>query len=665
MFGSLLDAYTVRKIAPRLIVAVIGINLSIYLCVAAVDVTNIIGGGLGDLLREPFHASEAFKNPEIPGTKFNAVVGGAGIVGIVGTGAVVGAAAAGGTAVGATGIMATIAGGAFGTVALGGLAALGMFLLVAMISVALIALAIAATVIIRYGAIIILTIISPVAIAMLVLPGTEKYFKQWWDIFMKVLIMYPIIAVLFAISDILASILMVTLVQKGDLSALIGIFIVILALYAPLFMIPFAFKLAGGIIGGVYDFANKNGVAKVGEKVGNWKKNPNSWYGKAANKRRGDRRASGATFDQQMSGLGGGLRNKYKGKSFRAGRRDALTYGATSKVLADVEQAEKENEAAKAVGIDDDQAQIVRLMSMGYSRSQSAAMAQTIAAERWASDDPENRDAANFAGIDDSSMNGHLKQADELIKGVGKQVAGVMAIKAIAPTKTGWTDPEEMMDNINSVAGDDRSLAKHLLGYALDGQEKAGRVDNSAFGYSVGMEELENNHRIDGDTTLDDDGKRADKTKSRERLDHAAIKKSGSGKIISMHEKAAQNLLGNPNSNAVMADLRAAQAEVTRAEAAGETDNWMAANVRVERETARLTNIYDLVQQASPEIAEKFADNVLSQKSHVDEAGRTVSVLESIGDMRGNPDEHPEFAKMRRDFKEREYEAGRNREEQQ
>ena len=77
MFDSLFDAYTVRKIAPRLIVAVIGINLSIYLCVIAVDVTNIIGGGLGDLLREPFHRSASFSNPEIPGTGLNVAIGSA------------------------------------------------------------------------------------------------------------------------------------------------------------------------------------------------------------------------------------------------------------------------------------------------------------------------------------------------------------------------------------------------------------------------------------------------------------------------------------------------------------------------------------------------------------------------------------------------------------
>ena len=132
------------------------------------------------------------------------------------------------------GFLGAISAGAFGLVG-GAFFAILAFLLAVVLSVALIALAIAATIIIRYGAIIIMTIISPIAIALLVLPGTEKYFKQWWDIFMKVLIMYPIIAVIFAVSDILASIFMVTLVQKGNIEGFVAIFIVVLTLYAPLF----------------------------------------------------------------------------------------------------------------------------------------------------------------------------------------------------------------------------------------------------------------------------------------------------------------------------------------------------------------------------------------------------------------------------------------------
>ena len=49
-----LDAYAVRKAVPRILIAVIGINLSIYLCLAAVDITNVIGRGIAGLITTPF-----------------------------------------------------------------------------------------------------------------------------------------------------------------------------------------------------------------------------------------------------------------------------------------------------------------------------------------------------------------------------------------------------------------------------------------------------------------------------------------------------------------------------------------------------------------------------------------------------------------------------------
>ena len=62
----MLDAYTVRKAIPRIVLAVIAINLSIYLCVAAIDITNIIGHGLGNLITGPFLDNKAYGRVQLP-----------------------------------------------------------------------------------------------------------------------------------------------------------------------------------------------------------------------------------------------------------------------------------------------------------------------------------------------------------------------------------------------------------------------------------------------------------------------------------------------------------------------------------------------------------------------------------------------------------------------
>ena len=44
--GGLIDAYSAKKIIPRLLIAAIAINLSIYIVALAVDITNIVGQGI-------------------------------------------------------------------------------------------------------------------------------------------------------------------------------------------------------------------------------------------------------------------------------------------------------------------------------------------------------------------------------------------------------------------------------------------------------------------------------------------------------------------------------------------------------------------------------------------------------------------------------------------
>src|SRR3990167_5858184 len=83
----MLDAYTVRKAVPRILLAVIGINLSIYLCIAAIDITNVIGRGLGDLLTAPFLQNSAYDRIAIPDNATNSVVGIFGLFSLIGIGA--------------------------------------------------------------------------------------------------------------------------------------------------------------------------------------------------------------------------------------------------------------------------------------------------------------------------------------------------------------------------------------------------------------------------------------------------------------------------------------------------------------------------------------------------------------------------------------------------
>lgn len=215
-----MDAYTLRKIAPRILLAVIGINLSIYLCIAAIDVTNIIGDGVGALIMEPFDTDKLINH--VKGDVSNTI--GMGVLAAIGViGGAVWAALAG-------------IGSIFTILGIGALLGFVILLVLAF----------------RQALLILLTILSPVAIALFILPGTEKYFRQWWDLFVKALLVYPIVAALFAISNVMVSIVIDKAARSGSILDLI---LALIFAFAPLFLIPFSFRFAGGAMSTIMNTA--------------------------------------------------------------------------------------------------------------------------------------------------------------------------------------------------------------------------------------------------------------------------------------------------------------------------------------------------------------------------------------------------------------------------
>ncbi len=213
-----LDAYMIRKIAPRLFFAVIGINLSIYLCVGAIDITTVAGHGIGQLIRGPFDAAGVLNaQPDAGGSN-------------IGGGALL------------------VLGALFGVPAFAGGQALStMFFL--LLPVFVLILTTLLTVALRQALLVLLTMVAPAAIVLSVLPGTEKYFKQWWDLFLKTLMVYPMIAAIFAVSDVLTAINYNNSHAGNDPNAAVQVINGLIFAFLPLALIPFVFRFAGGALG--------------------------------------------------------------------------------------------------------------------------------------------------------------------------------------------------------------------------------------------------------------------------------------------------------------------------------------------------------------------------------------------------------------------------------
>jgi hypothetical protein len=212
MGEGFLSNYSVKKILPRLVLAVIGIQFSWVLTREFINISNILGNGIQGLMLAPFAGIKEGLGAILP-------VGD--LSGAAQTGYFVAIFAA-----------IPVAFGALATVAIG----------------VFIALVIAfVTLILRYMVIVIGVMFAPIGIAMSVLPGTQKVSKLWWESLEKAVIMYPIIMAMLAAGKIIAF----GLLQPVDGQSPDGWFTLgaIIAYFAPYALLPAALKLGGTALG--------------------------------------------------------------------------------------------------------------------------------------------------------------------------------------------------------------------------------------------------------------------------------------------------------------------------------------------------------------------------------------------------------------------------------
>lgn len=201
---EILDAYTIRKAVPRVLVAAIAVTLSWELMQFAVTLSNDLGYGIRFLIYEPF--VRAGIEP------FSLDLSGSFLLNLIGAGAI--------AILGIFGVLSYAATAA--------LAVLAAFLVL----------------ILREMLIIMLVIFAPLAIVAFVLPNTQKGYRFWYDNFMRALLMFPMIAGMIAIGRVFAAV-------ATDNGGFIGDLIGFAAYFGPYFMIPFTYKFAGSLMSGV------------------------------------------------------------------------------------------------------------------------------------------------------------------------------------------------------------------------------------------------------------------------------------------------------------------------------------------------------------------------------------------------------------------------------
>lgn len=208
---ELLDAYTIRKVLPRLLVAAVLLTISWPLMAYLVGFFNDMGNWIADILIYPFGSLHPLS-----------------------------------TTYSATGTAATIAGGTLdgvvGIAAVGALIIVDIPLILSLVASLLLALFIAyITLTIRQMIITICIITAPLAVAAYILPTTQKVWDFWRDAFVSALMVFPIVSAFLAVGRIVAAV-------AGSQSGAIGLLapVAVIVSYATL---GTAFKAAGGLMG--------------------------------------------------------------------------------------------------------------------------------------------------------------------------------------------------------------------------------------------------------------------------------------------------------------------------------------------------------------------------------------------------------------------------------
>ncbi len=207
-----IDAYTIKRTLPRLVAAAILVQFSFVIASLGVDISNIMGAGIKTLIDTTLAATHgnAFS--------FTYATGGLGIAALA-----IGALAAAG---------AIISGAAFILILGAFFGILGVFF----------------TLVARQIIITLLIILSPIAFILWILPNTQNAFYFWQKNFVRILLMYPLIVLLFASSRIVAVVATASGAANGGFTAQISAVVALAAAIIPLFLIPATFKFSGSLM---------------------------------------------------------------------------------------------------------------------------------------------------------------------------------------------------------------------------------------------------------------------------------------------------------------------------------------------------------------------------------------------------------------------------------
>lgn len=434
---EILDAYTFRKVVPRLIIAVILTAISWELLRFLVTLSNDAGNSVRAIIYQPFQ----------------------GLGGPLGEALRIGNSAK---------IVSTL-------VSLAGLFVLGLPAILSFVATAALAVGIAFIILLtRQMIIIFLVIVSPFALACYVLPNTQKVFDFWKGTLLSMLVVFPIISAMIAIGRVFSVVAYGTTAAGGI--PLIQQVTAFIAFFLPYLLLPFAFRLAGGAIATIAGIANDRGKGAF-DRLSNYrgtKATENIAAMKAGERYKGNnavsRRFNNATFRAGLgakNGFGFGERGKSAAEQrqtllgMQHAKTDEAQAGQYNDSMLQAQTYANENEARTRLMQDfgmnvneREQAIAAAKANGGFSRARQSYATNQLAATGTGYKDQEQmlQTIARVSNGNENTMQALVGSA----RGLGEK-AGRYDLKSGYGTQTALA--KYMMENKGAVVREDMLAA--------------------------------------------------------------------------------------------------------------------------------------------------------------------------------------------------------------
>lgn len=215
--GVGISNYGIKKMLPKIIVFAILVNISWYISVIMIDISNIVGHTLFEWLTGDgsWQYSSDSQQEDSP---VEQILGGTAVLGV-------------GTAAAITGVLAA-----------------GSSILLFLFSAALALIMMVFILLVRQAAVIVLVVISPLAFVAGILPNTEGFFRKWAKFLKNMLMIYPICSLVVG-----GAIFVSNLLYSNETSPLLKVaygLLPILSLFTIVAIIKSILSIIDGLTGG-------------------------------------------------------------------------------------------------------------------------------------------------------------------------------------------------------------------------------------------------------------------------------------------------------------------------------------------------------------------------------------------------------------------------------